>query len=89
MSERVAWILTVLFGATSLVVMLVYMILLVNCGFLNIGFTVGMVMLFIVTGVFFRKASYMRTQRVVSDRADRLGGRDTDVEAARRFYGEE
>ena len=88
MSERVAWILTFLFGATSLVVMVVFMILIVNYGFLNIGFTVGMVMLFIVTGIFFSKASYMRTQRVVSDRADRLG-RDTDVDAARKFYGEE
>lgn len=88
MSERTAWILTFLFGATSLVVMVIFMVLLVTYGFLNIGFTVGMVMLFIVTGVFFKKASYMRTQRVVSDRADRLG-RDTDVDAARKFYGEE
>ena len=89
MSERTAWVLTFVFGGTTLLVVVVYVFLLVNFGFFDIGLTAGMTALLIVTGVFFRKASYMRTQRVVSDRADQIGGRDTDVEAARRFYGEE
>jgi len=89
MSERTAWVLTFVFGGTALLAMVVYIVVLVNFGTFDIGLTGGMVALFIVTGVFYRKASHMRTQRVVSDRADRLGGRDTDVEAAREFYGEE
>jgi len=89
MSERTAWILTFVFGGMTVLAVIVYIVVLVNFGTLDLGLTGGMVALIIVTGVFFRKASYMRTQRVVSARADEIGGRDTDVEAARRFYGEE
>ena len=89
MSERTAWILTFVFGGSALVVVIIYIITLVNYGTLDIGLTGGMIALIIVTGVFFRRASYLRTQRVVSDRADQLDGRETDVDAAREFYGDD
>jgi hypothetical protein len=86
MSERTAWILTFVFGATAVVATVVYVLALVNLGQLNLHLAGGMIALFLATGLFFRKASHLRTQRVVSQRADEID--ETDEEAARKFYGE-
>lgn len=85
-SEKTAWILTFVFGGTAVVATIVYMIMLATFGVFNLQLTGGMIALFIVTGIFFRKASHMRTQRVVSKRADDF--ESPDDEMVRQFYGE-
>ena len=71
MSERTAWILTSVFGVQALLATAGYVFVLVQLGFSFKLVAVVLAFWFVAAG-FYRKASYLRTQRVLSDRADAL-----------------
>jgi hypothetical protein len=71
MTERTAWILTLLFGVHAVLATAGYVFALVHLGFSFKLVAVVLAFWFVAAG-FYRKASYLRTQRVLSDRADAL-----------------
>jgi hypothetical protein len=73
MSESMAWLGTTFFGALAVLCGAAVALLFLGAGiWLGIGPVVLVIALFGVSGSLLAKASYMRTQRVLSDRADRL-----------------
>lgn len=73
MNESMAWLGTIFFGVLALLCGAgVAMFVLLSGIWLGIGPIVLVIALFGVSGSLLAKASYMRTQRVLSDRADRL-----------------
>jgi len=71
MRERTAWIWTFVFAAHALLATVGYVIVLVHLGF-SFKLVAVVLAFYFATAGFYRKASYQRTQRVLSDRADEL-----------------